>query len=141
MYPHADVSVVVEILERVPPEKNCDAIKFHYDSLANDNEAGSAQILGLTELPNASGDGVLFTITLHGTQEIKKFNRQTPDQVRILMALYRLEKTPIDLVVTFNIPLRSADGGAVTNEQDNKAVEDFDVLVRSLRILDFGLFA
>lgn len=57
------------------------------------------------------------------------------------MGLYRVESKSIDLVVTFNIPLEAVDGGAVDNDGLRKAEADFDTLVRSLRIVDFGLFA
>lgn len=80
-------------------------------------------------------------MVLVGTQHIPKFNRTTSDEVRILMGLFRVERKPIDLVVTSNVPMQSEDGGAVGEDGWNAARADFDNLVRSLRIVDFGLFA
>lgn len=57
------------------------------------------------------------------------------------MALFRIESKPVDLVVTFNIPLEAVDGGAVSNEDLEKVQIDFNNIVRTLRIVDFGLFA
>lgn len=56
------------------------------------------------------------------------------------MALFRVESKAIDLVVTFNTPVVSVDGGAVGNEGVERSETDFDIFVRSLRIHDFGLF-
>ena len=57
-----------------------------------------------------------------------------------MMALFRVESKAIDLVVTFNTPIVSVDGGAVGNEGVERSETDFDIFVRSLRIHDFGLF-
>lgn len=54
------------------------------------------------------------------------------------MALYRVKHKNVDLVVTFNIPIESEDGGAVKEEAVQK---DFENFVTSLQIVDFGLFA
>jgi hypothetical protein len=73
-------------------------------------------------------------------QMVKKFNRAYADEVRVCMALYRVESKAIDLVVTCNIPLKSERGSM--GEAELTAVQaDFDVFVRSLRIVDHGLFA
>jgi len=45
------------------------------------------------------------------------------------------------VVVTFNIPVVSVDGGAVGNEGVTTSETDFDTFVRSFRIIDLGLFA
>lgn len=57
------------------------------------------------------------------------------------MAVFRVESKAIDVVVTFNIPVISVDGGAVGNEDAERSELDFDIFIRSFRILDFGLFA
>ena len=57
------------------------------------------------------------------------------------MALYRVEEKPIDLVVTFNVPLTSADGGAVDARELQTTEQQFNTFIRSLKIVDFGLFA
>lgn len=57
------------------------------------------------------------------------------------MALYRVETKGVDLVLTMNVPITSSDDGAVGEEGFTTARADFDSAVRSLRIVDFGLFA
>jgi hypothetical protein len=78
---------------------------------------------------------------LSGEQYIQKFNREQKDQVHIFMAMYRIEQKKVDLVVTFNVPIKSADASPLDEEGLRLAEEDFKVFVRSLRIVDFGLFA
>ncbi len=80
-------------------------------------------------------------VVLQGSQFVKKFNKQTSDTVVILMALYRIQKKSVDLVVTYNVPVESAEGGAATASQKERAVQDFHAFVRSLRITDYNLFA
>lgn len=57
------------------------------------------------------------------------------------MALYRLDEKPIDLVVTCNIPTTSEGGGAVDEDGLRSISAQFDQFIRSLRIVDFSLFA
>lgn len=163
MYPNSNVSIVVEILQKVDHAHFNDAIRyfffpslivdqcfnktfhlesrFHFDSLAHDNSARSAEVQSVSVIPNDRGDETPSVTVLKGLQFIPKFNHTTPDKVEILMGLYRVESKNIDLVVTFNVPLEAIDGGAVDNDGLQKAEADFDTLVRSLRIVDFGLFA
>ena len=57
------------------------------------------------------------------------------------MCLYRIEEKKVDLVVTFNVPIETADGTGVGTEGLELAQQDFDTFVTSLRIVDYGLFA
>ncbi|KAF9065279.1 hypothetical protein BDP27DRAFT_1450284 [Rhodocollybia butyracea] len=141
LYPDSSISIIVEILQRVEPNDNHDAVKFHFDSLAHDNDAVSSQVLSTDVIPNDRGDATPSIITLSGSQRVPKFNRTVPDEVRIMMALYRVQDKGIDLVVTFNIPVVSQDGGAVQEEQLDRPLQDFDVFARSLCIQDYSLFA
>ncbi|TFK42899.1 hypothetical protein BDQ12DRAFT_758590 [Crucibulum laeve] len=141
MYPDSSISIVVEILQRAEPSHYDDAIRFHFDSLAHDNDAQSAEIDAVSQVPNERGDGTPSATILSGVQSVKKFNRAIPDKVRIFMALYRVDSKRIDVVVTFNVPTKAIDGGAVNAEGLQKANADFDEFVRSFRIVDFGLFA
>jgi hypothetical protein len=56
------------------------------------------------------------------------------------MALFRVEDKRVDLVVTFNVPIESHDDGAVGEEGWKEMQIHFEAFVRSLRIVDFGLF-
>ncbi|KAF8969805.1 hypothetical protein BDZ97DRAFT_160880 [Flammula alnicola] len=141
MYPQSNVSVILEILQRVERSHYDDAIRFHFDSLAHDNSARSATVESVVMIPNDRGDGTPSAIVLKGVQMVPKFNHTTPDKVQIFMALFRVESKAADLVLTFNVPVESVDGGAVDSGGLENAEADFNTFVRSLRIVDFGLFA
>ena len=115
--------------------------RFHFDSLAHDNLARSAEVQSVATIPDDKQDSTLPAVVLKGHQMVAKFNHTTPDEVQILMALFRIESKRIDLVVTFNIPLEAVDGGVVNRRDKEKVEVDFDTFSRSLRIVDFGLFA
>ena len=57
------------------------------------------------------------------------------------MALYRIENKNTDVVVTFNVPVQSEDGGAVDEPGLARARQEFETFSRSLRIVDYSLFA
>lgn len=92
-------------------------------------------------IPNARGDTTPPAIILQGTQLVRKFNHTTPDTVKVLMALYRVKEKNIDLVVTFNIPTATKDGGGVPEAELLQVTHDFHELARSFKIVNFGLFA
>ncbi len=92
-------------------------------------------------VPNDRGDDTPSAIVLKGVQLVDKFNHTTSDRVQIFMALYRIEPKAIDLVLTFNVPLDSVDEGKADDTTVEIAEADFDAFVRSLHIVDFGLFA
>jgi len=142
MYPDSSVSIIIEILQRVESSTRDDAMRFHFDSVAFDNSAHSAEIEKIFEIPNNRiGDNTPPAIVLKGVQLVPKFNSTVADKVRIMMAVFCVESKAIDVVVTFNIPIVSVDGGAVGIEGVERSETDFDNFVRSFRISDFGLFA
>ncbi|KAF8270358.1 Mog1p/PsbP-like protein [Lactarius quietus] len=130
-------SIILEILERVSPDDSSDAAKFHFAALAHDNDALSSIIEDVHAIPNDRGDVTPSVIILRGRQTVPKFNSTTGDDVRILMALYRVEEKKVDLLLTLNFPV-SVD--TRTEEQFTKAQSDFHAIATSLRIVDFGLF-
>jgi hypothetical protein len=109
--------------------------------LANDNSARSSEIVGVDNVQITRDDNTPYPVVLHGVQMVPKFNQRVPDRVKISMALFRIEAKSIDLVVTLNIPEVTMAGGATEEIDRQKAEEDFNTLVTSLRIIDFGLFA
>ncbi|KAJ3989987.1 hypothetical protein F5890DRAFT_1569978 [Lentinula detonsa] len=141
LFPDSSISIIVEILQRVEPDDNQDAVKYHFDSLAHDNDALSSEVVSVNLILNDRGDATPSVTTLTGIQRVPKFNRLIPDEVRVLMALYRVVEKGIDLVVSFNIPVKLEDGGAVRGEKLQQAQEQFDLFARSLRIEDFNVFA
>ena len=119
-----------------------DLLRFHFDSLAYDNDATSHVVDNVTVVPNGLGasDSTPSAILLSGIQAVPKFNRSTPDKVQIFMALFRVDWKNADLVVTFNVPTLAAEGEGVTQEQFDAAHSDFDIFIRNLAIVDDGLF-
>jgi hypothetical protein len=78
--------------------------------------------------------------TLSGTQKVAKYNSTTLDDVLILLALWRVETKNVDLVLTFNVPLTTADDGGVDAAGQEEAKRQFEEAAKSLRIADYGLF-
>lgn len=71
-----------------------------------------------------------------GIQIVSKFNREQQDKVHILMAIYRIESKGVELVLTANIPADSLDVAA-----EAPLITQFEACAKSLRILDYNLFA
>lgn len=92
---------------------------------------------------NDRRDNTPSPIVLRGTQSIHKFNRAAVDQVDILMALFRVQvdQKNADVVVSANIPKSSGSQTIIGEEIVTAIALDFDSLVLSLRIVDYGLFA
>ncbi|KAF8626063.1 hypothetical protein AX15_005099 [Amanita polypyramis BW_CC] len=141
LYPDSSISIIVEILQSVEPSILEDAIKFHFDSLAHDNDATFSKIQDISTIANDRGDETPSATILWGEQYVTKFNCKEADHVRILMALYRIEEKSADLVVTFNAPVAPVDGDGIGEEGFELVKQDFETLVRSLQIVDFSLFA
>lgn len=80
-------------------------------------------------------------IILDGMQQVTKFNRTSPDDVRILVALFRIENKNVDLVFSANLPTKAEDGGAIEKEDIEVTKDCFLTAARSLQIIDFSLFA
>ncbi|KAH8117535.1 Mog1p/PsbP-like protein [Phellopilus nigrolimitatus] len=141
--PSSDVSYIVEILQMVDPNDPREAAKFHFDSLAHDNDAVDSSILDI-ELPKdtsmTSPEATPSPILLDGLQRVSKFNRQHNDEVRIFLAIYRIASKGVDLVLSANLPLETETGGGLGQEDFHSAKEAFLVAARSLKIEDFGLF-
>jgi Ran-interacting Mog1 protein len=100
----------------------------------------SCEVQSVTVIPNDRRDATPSAIVLTGVQHVRKFNSATADKVRIILALYRVERKKVDLVVTINIPMTSSDSGSVSEEGWKMAQADFQTFVTSLRIIDFDLF-
>ena len=80
-------------------------------------------------------------ILLDGSQQVKKFNRQFPDDIRILLAIYRLESKGVDIVLSANLPIAKESGGGLDEAEFNSAKEYFLTAAKSLKVLNFDLFA
>ena len=107
--------------------------------MADDNSAASSSIERVARIPKDEGDDTPSPIVLQGTQLARKFNSVVLDTIHILLAVFRIESKNVDLVLSMNIPLEAVEG-KVDDAKYQQARLDFDTAVKSLRILDFGLF-
>ncbi|KAI9434006.1 Mog1p/PsbP-like protein [Lactarius indigo] len=139
--PDSNDSIVLETLSRVPADDSSDAAKFHFDSIAHDNEALSSSVEDVHTITNdREGDETPSVIVLRGRQGVRKFNSTSVDDVRIFLALYRVEEKGVDLVLTLNFPM-NGEGFTRTEEEYMEAKRCFYSIATSLHIIDFGLFA
>lgn len=118
-------------------------LRFHFESLAHDNEAQASEVLSVI-VPDGVPAPATVTpspILLDGSQRVAKFNRATPDDVRILLALYRFESKGIDLVLSANLPVAKETGGGLDEVNFKTAKEAFLHAARTLKVSDFDLFA
>ena len=128
-------------------QSNTIPLRFHFESIAHDNDARAAEVFNIREL-DSQGDGSSVSqtpspILLDGSQKVAKFNRTVPDDVRVFVALFRVESKKIDIVLTVNVPIPTESGGKAidgSNTVDQYA-EAFLSAASSLKIVDYGLFA
>jgi hypothetical protein len=79
---------------------------------------------------------------LTGKQTVAKYNHTTPDEAEILLAMFRIAENDVDLVLSFNLHSVTANGeGAVDEAGQERVRAVFDETIRSLKVVDFGLFA
>jgi len=139
VYPNSSISIIVEVLERVPQHEDEEAARFHFDSLAHDNSAVSSSVESCIKKRSNRGDKTPSLTVLEGTQLVRKFNSTLPDKIYILLALFRVESKNVDLVLSMNIPPHTA-GGNIDDAEHQRAQRDFETAVESLQIIDFRLF-
>jgi hypothetical protein len=121
------------------PSFNPIFIRFHFDSLAHDNDALSSS-LSYVSLPSDKDKDTLNPILANGMQKVRKFNAVEEDIVFILMAIFRLESRGVDLVLTENVPL-SRDSSSLNEERIETTRKTFCEIAQSLSILNYDLFA
>ena len=114
--------------------------RYHFEAIAHDNDAVSFSVDDVNEIPIRHNVEIPFIMILHGRQGARKFNRTSVDEVRISLALYRLERKGVDLVLSLNFPMKTEDAVVRTEEQYDTAKETFRSIATSLHIVDFGLF-
>lgn len=120
-------------------------IRFHWKSLLQDVSALSSTINLIKPSTTSLSPLIEGPTILEGIQIVSKFNlpASQADQVKVYMALWRIQSKLADLVLTINVPL-----GKVGEEisQENRILEKqvgeiFRIAVESLEIKDLGLFA
>ncbi|KAG0301600.1 hypothetical protein BGZ99_003381, partial [Dissophora globulifera] len=155
-----DQSVIVEILELVTEATDDACAAFHFNQLAEDNDAEDASevqsvsLLNNSELPSWPAEARLYFLL--GQQRIAKFNEQkvrgaaaVPAQdarnlVQIMMFVVRLPRQETDIVVSYNVPLHISDSSSskkVAHEGNIQEAEAwFRNLVGSFEVKNWGLF-
>ncbi len=114
--------------------------RYHFDAIAHDNDALSSSVDGVNEIPYNRSDEIPSIIVLRGRQGVRKFNKTSVDDLRIFMALYRLKRRGVDLVLSLNYPMNTSEGVTRTEEQYNTAKETFLSIAASFHVIDFRLF-
>ncbi|KAG5437048.1 hypothetical protein PCK2_001033 [Pneumocystis canis] len=107
-------SLIIEIVECVSVD-DINAAKFHFDSLAQDNEAEESLILN--EIPITLEKSKHTVYLVEGLQKIFKYNQQTINSkndhteyipsipyVAIFLSVLRLHENFSDIVITMNVP-------------------------------------
>jgi len=116
--------------------------RFHFDSIANDNDARSKSIEQIIPPLTPSTREHPVPILLKGTQRTQKFNHPTEDDVLIYVALFRLDKYNVDIIFSCNIPVRT--GNPATKTAGDQEVEvitaAFEHTVNAFKIVDYSLF-
>lgn len=145
-----DVSYIVEVLERVEFSDGVEAVKFHFDALADDNNAVEREV-ELTEGPKTAPTGPSPPQqppcwALIGKQHVPKFNKpkEQADIVKIFLLLWRVDAKDSDVVLTINVPLvTKSDGnaGGVGEEGAELVRHIWEQARASFKIKDFSLFA
>ncbi|KAH0830511.1 hypothetical protein J3R83DRAFT_1962 [Lanmaoa asiatica] len=140
LYSDSSASIVTEVLQRISEPIDTEAVKFHFEALAHDNDAISSTMQTPFVMCNDRGDQTPPPIILHGSQRIRKFNAIAADDVDISIALFRVHSggKSADLVVSVSIP-RNSEGG-VGEEHAVAIASEFNTLVTSLRIVNYNLF-
>jgi len=141
--PNSDVTYILEILQSVDAEDLSEAIRFHFDSLAHDNDAVDSKVENVVKAQVDRTAPQPSPYLLRGTQFVRKFNRPIPDQVELLMALFRVPHKGADVVLTVNVPTRTQnpETKAIKQEEWEPITQAFYRAVETFQIVDFDLFA
>lgn len=137
--PGSDLSLVIEILQRVEKEDDKEAIEFHFSALADDNSASSSRIFEIlpqndSQVQKQHTTRISKPIILRGEQEVSKFNTSSLDKVSISLALFRVGFKNVDIVMSVNTP-------AMGQLETHKASLIFSNAASSFSVRDFNLFA
>lgn len=130
----SDVSIIVEVLQCV--DKATDAAdmgvaaRYHFDSLAHDNDALSSKVESVdAPCAAAAPQTTPKPALLRGTQKVRKFGKATDEhEVVIYLAVYRLPAQNVDLVLSINDPEHTISQAAAWR------------IAHSLQIRDWQLF-
>ncbi|CAF0868358.1 unnamed protein product [Rotaria sp. Silwood1] len=149
MHAESDQSIIVEILERVDEVSDENSIKYHFDALAEANDAKSVQdhIVDRIE-PIPINTLIVQRLTsawyLFGRQQVSKYHEQAKNLVHIHVCLLRLGgDLATDILISFNDPVFINQQSSSNDQQNQNAsrwtLQDFEQFFRSLEIIDYGI--
>ncbi|GAB5590826.1 hypothetical protein Unana1_05726 [Umbelopsis nana] len=129
-------SLIVELLQLVPDAQGEEMARYHFQQLAEDNEAKESAVNKVTvlntanypSLPAASSQVSLLT----GSQKVAKFNELQLHEVNIIMVIIRLTNVDTDIAISVNVP--AGEG------QVDLAEADMLQLVNGFKVNDWSLF-
>ncbi|KAF9166413.1 hypothetical protein BGX21_006392 [Mortierella sp. AD011] len=161
-----DQSVIVEILELAAQTNDEGCAAFHYQQLAEDNDATDASViqsvsvLNNSELPTWPAEAKIYLLL--GQQRIAKFNerqRQLEDAaahphqqphadarnlVQIMMVVVRLPRQETDIVITYNVPLQISESSSSKQVAHEGNIQEAEVwfrnMIGSFLVRDWSLF-
>ncbi|KAJ1855842.1 hypothetical protein GGH12_003162 [Coemansia sp. RSA 1822] len=139
-----DQSVIVEILESIEQQSH-EAIKFHFEQLAETNEAPNIHII---KTEDVEVDGIPLAYMLVGQQQIAKFNEreQGENSVLVVLALLRVPDHTADILVSLNAPTSVSKHSSSYKNIDmlqidaSKATDQFLEMLHTFKINDYSLF-
>ncbi|CAM0140210.1 hypothetical protein VKS41_007788 [Umbelopsis sp. WA50703] len=125
-------SLIIELLQLLAEAQGEDVAKYHFQQLAEDNEAAEATVNRISRLDDhhLSTDAVIHVLS--GTQKIAKFNEKDLHTVDIVMAIIRLPKADTDIAISINVPVGEGQVDIVENSMIN--------MIKNFKVNDWSLF-
>ncbi|KAF9922187.1 hypothetical protein FBU30_007721 [Linnemannia zychae] len=155
-----DQSVIVEILELATEASDENCAAFHFQQLAEDNDAEDTSVIqSVTRIDNAELPSWPADAKIHfllGQQRIAKFNEQQrlqqrqqhqpattpsasasqqPDArnlVQIMMVTFRLPTQATDIVLSYNVPLKISDESSSKQVAHEGSIQEAEIWFREV---------
>jgi len=143
-------SIIIELLESDPQIANSELVKYHFTELASTNNSAQNQIVHIetldqSNLPHFGQDVIKYS--LYGTQQVSKYKEQALNTVNVYMCVIRIPQVTTDILITLNDGVVvNPDSSSVqfivpdTKPNAEQTMALFKEILRSFRILDYGLF-
>ncbi|KAG2211430.1 hypothetical protein INT46_004718 [Mucor plumbeus] len=145
-------SLIFELLEQVEAT-NEQVAEYHFQQLADDNEAAESTIILIDNLkpqdisPLLPQDGTEIYV-LQGSQKISKFNENNAfNTVEIVLVVVRLTKVATDFVISVNAPVKLASTSSEQESVNETSAVTIDTvkaemmaILKGLQVKDWDLF-
>ncbi|KAK6176313.1 hypothetical protein SNE40_014618 [Patella caerulea] len=143
-----DQSIIVDILEYIT-EPDQQAIQSHFQEVADSNGASNNEITKIISVNEIPKDEISMpecekVYYILGQQQVAKYNETAKNIINLHLGLFRLPMYTTDILVTFNDPINispeSSSHKPVPTSATRWTDSDFKHIIKSLQILDTGLF-